>query len=77
MDIEKSIIEVIKNNLFIEEVTETNIPLMDLPNADSLTHVIIIREIEEELSIEFSFEELMEIELLSDLIKISKKKVIE
>ena len=77
MDIEKSIIEVIKNNLFIEEVTETNIPLMDLPNADSLTHIIIIREIEEELSIEFSFEELMEIELLSDLIKISKKKVIE
>jgi len=77
MDIEKSIIEVIKNNLFIEEITETNIPLMDLPNADSLTHVIIIREIEEELSIEFSFDELMEIELLSDLIKISKKKVIE
>ena len=77
MDIEKTIIEVIKNNLFIEEITETNIPLMDLPNADSLTHVIIIREIEEELSIEFSFDELMEIELLSDLIKISKKKVIE
>tara|TARA_X000000950_G_scaffold166898_1_gene203782 strand:- start:12966 stop:13199 length:234 start_codon:yes stop_codon:yes gene_type:complete len=77
MDIEKSIFEVIKNNLFIEEITETNIPLMDLPNADSLTHVIIIREIEEELSIEFSFDELMEIELLSDLIEISKKKVIK
>ena len=46
---------------------------MSLENADSMTRMIIISEIEETIGQDFSFEELMEIELISDLIATSLK----
>ena len=75
MNTEKIVLNVIKKNLMIDEIFDTNVPLMSLDNADSMTQMIIISEIEQSIGQTFSFEELMEIELISDLIKLSKNKV--
>ena len=58
----------------IDQILDINVPLMSLENADSMTQMIIISEIEESIGQVFSFEELMEIEVISDLIELSKNK---
>ena len=75
MNTEEIVLNVIKKNLMIDEISDINVPLMSLENADSMTQMIIISEIEQTIGQTFSFEELMEIELISDLIKLSKIKV--
>ena len=68
------VLNIIKKNLMIDEILDINVPLMSLENADSMTQMIIISEIEESIGQVFSFEELMEIEVISDLIELSKNK---
>jgi len=75
MNTEEIVLNIIKKNLMIDDILDTNVPLMSLENADSMTQMIIISEIEQTIGQTFSFEELMEIELISDLIKLSKIKV--
>ena len=75
MKTEEIVLNIIKKNLMIDDILDTNVPLMSLENADSMTQMIIISEIEQTIGQTFSFEELMEIELISDLIKLSKIKV--
>jgi len=74
MNTEEKVLNIIKKNLMIDEILDINVPLMSLENADSMTQMIIISEIEESIGQVFSFEELMEIELISDLIQLSKNK---
>ncbi len=74
MNTEEKVLNIIKKNLMIDEILDINVPLMSLENADSMTQMIIIGEIEESIGQVFSFEELMEIELISDLIQLSKNK---
>ena len=74
MNTKEIVLNVIKKNLMIDEILDINVPLMSLENADSMTQMIIISEIEESIGQVFSFEELMEIELISDLIELSKNK---
>jgi acyl carrier protein len=74
MNIKEIVLNVIKKNLMIDEILDINVPLMSLENADSMTQMIIINEIQESINQVFSFEELMEIELISDLIELSTKK---
>ena len=71
---EEIVLNIIKKNLMIDEISDINVPLMSLENADSMTQMIIISEIEETIGQTFSFEELMEIELISDLIELTKIK---
>tara|TARA_B100001059_G_scaffold223177_1_gene247900 strand:- start:75 stop:314 length:240 start_codon:yes stop_codon:yes gene_type:complete len=75
MNAKEIVLNVIMKNLMIDEILDVNVPLMSLENADSMTQMIIIREIEESIGQVFSFEELMEIEVISDLIELSKNKV--
>lgn len=75
MNAKEIVLNVIMKNLMIDEILDVNVPLMSLENADSMTQMIIIREIEESIGHVFSFEELMEIEVISDLIELSKNKV--
>ncbi len=75
MNTKEIVLNVIMKNLMIDEILDVNVPLMSLENADSMTQMIIIREIEESIGHVFSFEELMEIEVISDLIELSKNKV--
>tara|TARA_Y100001958_G_C21210831_1_gene536552 strand:+ start:224 stop:463 length:240 start_codon:yes stop_codon:yes gene_type:complete len=75
MDSKEIVLNIIKKNLMIDEIIDVNIPLMSLENADSMTQMIIINEIQESIGQEFSFEELMEIEVISDLIELTKNKV--
>ena len=75
MNTEEIVLNIIKKNLMIDEILDINVPLMSLENADSMTQMIIINEIEASIGHVFSFEELMEIELISDLIELSKKKI--
>lgn len=74
MNTQEIVLSVIKKNLMIDEISDINVPLMSLENADSMTRMIIISEIEETFGQNFSFEELMEIELISDLIELIKIK---
>lgn len=74
MNTQEILLNVIKKNLMIDEISDINVPLMSLENADSMTRMIIISEIEETFGQNFSFEELMEIELISDLIELIKIK---
>ena len=74
MNTKEIVLNVIKKNLMIDEILDINVPLMSLENADSMTQMIIISEIEESIGQVFSFEELMEIEVISDLIELSKNK---
>ena len=74
MNTEEIVLNIIKKNLMIDEISDINVPLMSLENADSMTQMIIISEIEETIGQTFSFEELMEIELISDLIELTKIK---
>jgi acyl carrier protein len=74
MNTQEIVLNVIKKNLMIDEISDINVPLMSLENADSMTRMIIISEIEETFGQNFSFEELMEIELISDLIELIKIK---
>tara|TARA_Y100001958_G_scaffold98184_1_gene67818 strand:- start:7101 stop:7340 length:240 start_codon:yes stop_codon:yes gene_type:complete len=75
MNTEELVLNVIKKNLMIDEIIDVDVPLMSLENADSMTQLIIINEIQESIGQVFSFEELMEIEVISDLIELSKKKL--
>tara|TARA_B100000767_G_C19681295_1_gene499684 strand:+ start:368 stop:595 length:228 start_codon:yes stop_codon:yes gene_type:complete len=74
MNTEEIVLSIIKKNLMIDQILDINVPLMSLENADSMTQMIIISEIEESIGQVFSFEELMEIEVISDLIELSKNK---
>ena len=75
MNTEELVLNVIKKNLMIDEIIDVDVPLMSLENADSMTQLIIINEIQESIGQVFSFEELMEIEVISDLIELTKNKV--
>ena len=75
MDIDSIVLNSIMKNLMIESIPNIEVPLMSLENADSMSQLLIIRDIEESIGKSFTFEELMEIELISDLIKLSKLKI--
>ena len=49
MNTEEIVLNVIKKNLMIDEILDINVPLMSLENADSMTQLIIINEIQESI----------------------------
>ena len=75
MNVEEIVLNTIKKNLMLDSISDINVPLMSLENADSMNQIIIIRDIEQSIGESFSFDDLMEIELISDLIELLKIKV--
>ena len=55
MNTEELVLNVIKKNLMIDEIIDVDVPLMSLENADSMTQLIIINEIQESIGQVFSF----------------------
>lgn len=75
MEIIKRIEKVLQNvfedtTITIKENTSAN----DIPAWDSLMHMIVISEIEEEFDLNFSFNEVSEFKTIADIIACIQKK---
>lgn len=57
------------------DVLEDDLSVGDIPEWDSLRHMMIVKGLEREYSIAFSQEELVDVEDLSDLISLAEEKV--
>ena len=73
MDIKNQIISIIKETLQYDGIIDVEDTFTDLKGADSMNQLIIIREIENFFSISFEFEDLLEVEIVSDLIILTEK----
>lgn len=71
---EQKIIEIMARILGVEiDEVELDTAIGDLPGWDSLHHLQIIAEIQDEFDIKYSQEELVELEDVSDLIALTKE----
>lgn len=71
---EKKILNLIAKTLEVDvEEVELDTAVGDLPEWDSLHHLMIIKAIEEEYNIKFEQEDLAELEDVSDLIALVKE----
>lgn len=76
MDIQSKIFEILSEELEIETTKiKLNAPYASLENMDSMTQVLITNKIEEELEIEFDFDDLIDIEIVEDLVEIVSNKI--
>ena len=72
----KIILKILATELEIDiNSINTNDPYAGLENMDSLTQVSIINTIENELEIEFDFDDLFDIEIVQDLLDIINSKL--
>ena len=72
----KNILEILSTELEIDiNSINTNDPFAGLENMDSLTQVSIINTIEQELEIEFDFDDLFDIEVVQDLLDLADSKL--
>lgn len=70
---EDKIVEIIAKVLQVDkDEVELDTAIGDLPEWDSLHHLHIITELEEEFNIKYSAEDLVELEDVSDLIALTK-----
>lgn len=76
MNLQSKIFKILAEEL---EITAEKINLSDpygsLENMDSMTQVSITNKIEEEMEIEFDFDDLFDIETVEDLVEIVTNKV--
>ena len=76
MNLQSKIFKILAEEL---EITAKKINLSDpygsLENMDSMTQVSITNKIEQEMEIEFDFEDLFDIETVEDLVEIVTNKV--
>lgn len=73
---EETIKQIIAEVLKVDAaLIEEDLPVGDIPEWDSLRHLALIATLSEEFSIEFSSEELAEIEDVSDIVELVKSKV--
>jgi acyl carrier protein len=76
MNIQSKVFNILAEEL---EITAEKISLSDpyggLENMDSMTQVSITNKIEEEMEIEFDFDDLFDIETVEDLVEIVTNKV--
>ena len=71
---EQEILNIIANTLDVDvEDVELDTAVGDLPEWDSLHHLMIIKALEEEYKIKFSKDDLAELEDVSDLIALVKE----
>tara|TARA_B110000003_G_scaffold32686_2_gene30400 strand:+ start:9287 stop:9520 length:234 start_codon:yes stop_codon:yes gene_type:complete len=76
MNIQAKIFRILSEELEIStEKIKLNAPYASLENMDSMTQVSITNKIEEEMEIEFDFDDLFDIETVEDLVEIVTNKV--
>jgi acyl carrier protein len=76
MDIQTKIIEIVAQ-VCMTEVSNVSVEssIGDFPGWDSMGHLSILRQVEEEFNINFDPEEMMDIEDVSDIINTAKTKL--
>lgn len=73
---EEKIIKIISKLLEVEtNEIDLDTIIGDLPEWDSLHHLMIIKELEDEFNIKFSQEDLSDLEDVSDLIELTKEMI--
>lgn len=76
MEVKEKVIEIIANVLEVspEEITLES-TVGDFPKWDSLGQLTILQSVQDEFEVEFEPEEMMEIEDVTDIIKIVESKL--
>ena len=73
---EQKVIKIISKLLEVEtNEIDLDTIIGDLPEWDSLHHLMIIKELEDEFNIKFSQEDLSDLEDVSDLIELTKEMI--
>lgn len=75
MDAKQLVLMVINDILDIDDISDLDVPIGFLNGADSMSMLMIISNLESELGTQFPFDELQEVELISDLIALVDSKL--